>query len=173
MHEEALIRWTIRLALVCYVAGQVWRWHARGSGRRQSGTRLVWTAGCAALLVHTIFAFAFQHLWSHDDALAHTARRTAETVGFAWGGGLYFNYAFLLLWVVDVLYWWLWPERHETRSTMVEFLVQGSFLFMFFNAAVVFALGPGRWLGVAAFVVLLAGWVLTRRANRVSHEPDA
>src|SRR5262245_13001294 len=138
---EILTRWTVRIALVCYVAALA----LRLTGQRRSYQRLAWTAGCLAYLVHVACAFHFNHGWSHAAALAETARQTEEMFGFSWGGGLYFNYVFTAVWILDVLWWWLDPPWYETRPRWIEWSVQGFLAFMFFNATVVFATGPARW----------------------------
>src|SRR4029079_17504189 len=61
--------------------------------------RWLWTGGCAIYLVHMACAFGLIHNWSHADAYRHTAERTAELVGFDWGGGLYFNHLFTAVWL--------------------------------------------------------------------------
>lgn len=152
---EALTRWTIRLAVVLYVLGLSLRWYGkRGVGQRQLG-RIVWTIGCVACLAHIAVAFAYYHHWGHGAAYEHTARRSAELTGIAWGGGLYFNYLFALVWVADVGAWWRGLERYEARSRLVEYSVQIFFAFMFFNATVIFARGMVRWLGWLALVAFL------------------
>src|SRR5262245_656128 len=88
---EFLTRWTVRIAVVLYVAALLsrrfsWRW-ARGA----------WTAGCVLYLLHVVAAFHYYHHWSHDAAYESTARQTADVVGVHWGGGLYVNYAFTLV----------------------------------------------------------------------------
>ena len=51
------------------------------------------------LLAHFVCAFHFEHEWSHSQALAATARQTAKVTGTNTGVGLYFNYAFTLVWL--------------------------------------------------------------------------
>ncbi len=47
--------------------------------------------------------------WSHAAAYAHTATQVAAGVGLNWGGGIYANYAFTALWLVEVGWWWAAP----------------------------------------------------------------
>ena len=84
---EALTRWTVRVAVALYVAALA----LRGVAHRPAAARLAWTAGLIAFLLHVGCAFHFYHGWSHRAAYEATARQTADTVGLAWGGGLYVN----------------------------------------------------------------------------------
>ena len=70
-------------------------------------SRAFWTVGSALATAHSAAAFAVFHDWSHDRALIATALQTAAVTGLDWGGGLFFNYAFLLVWGADVMWWWI------------------------------------------------------------------
>src|SRR5262249_39053832 len=102
------------------------------------------------------------HRWSHADAIEVTARRTAETVGLDWGGGVYVNYVFTLMWLVDACWWWITRARYENRPAWMNGAVYGFLVVIAFNATVVFATGPTRWLGVAACLLLATGPLLRR-----------
>jgi hypothetical protein len=105
-----------------------------------------------------IFAFQFYYHWSDATAYTATARRTAEVVGLDWGAGLYANYAFTLVWVLDVCWWWFGLDRYEARPRGVAWAVQGFLGFMAFNATVVFGTGAVRWLGLFACFLLAVTW---------------
>jgi hypothetical protein len=154
---ELITRWTVRIAVACYVASL--------ASRRYSMTwsRFAWTAGCVAYLLHVAAAFQYYHHWSHADAYESTARQTADVVGVAWGGGLYFNYVFTLVWLIDVLWWWLASDRYRTRPRLLDWAVHGFLGFIVFNATVVFASGFSRWLGIAACLVLPVVWLWPRK----------
>ncbi len=116
----------------------------------------LWTAGLVSLGVHVACAFHFLHHWSHSAALQHTAERTFEVTGWKWSGGLSINYVFLLFWASDAVR--LWREalgRTAVASPAWRRFVHGVFLFMMFNATVVF--GPWHWT-IAAGVFALAWW---------------
>ena len=147
---DALTRWTVRVALALYAAALVLRLRAAGRLTWQEWARLAWTGGFLVFLFHMICAFHFFHGWSHDEAYTATARQTAEVVGPDWGGGLYANYAFALIWAVDAGWWWYRPQRYRTRSWAVEAMVQGFLAFLWVNATVVFGSGLIRWLGLVA-----------------------
>jgi hypothetical protein len=106
-----LTRWTIRLALLCYV---VYVANQLAGNRRQAPIcKLVWTLGCVLFTIHVACAFHFYHHWSHAAAWQNTAERTAEMLGRAFGDGIYFSYAFLVLWWIDVL--WLLLESASSK----------------------------------------------------------
>jgi hypothetical protein len=180
---ELITRWTIRAAVLLYVlavAGELQRrvawaacppsrrvaWAACPPSRRvawaacppllEAITRWAWTLGCGLCVAHVAAAFHFYHGWSHAAAYRDTARQTAEVSGLDWGGGLYFNYAFTLLWVADALWWWLAPSSRRARPFFLTAALEAYFAFIVFNATVVFETGAMRWFGVAAFCLLAA-----------------
>lgn len=164
---ELLTRWTVRLALALYVLALILRWSAGGRRSSLSAARIAWTAGCGMFLLHVGCAFQFYHHWSHADAYAVTARRTAAAIGWDSGGGLYANYAFAVVWLADVLMWWRGLEGYETRPRLLVGVVQIFLFFMFFNATVVFAEGVVRWVsaGVCLLLAAFRGWLAFRAAS--------
>jgi hypothetical protein len=164
-----LIRWTVRLAFAAY-AGRLaldLAWRAGGE-RKDRTARWLWTAGCMLLWAHVISAFEFVHHWSHDDAYNRTAIETAEKVGLAWGGGIYFNYLFMLLWAGDVVWWWWQPASYAVRSRFVAVPLHAYLAFILFNATVVFKEGWLRYAGLAVTIGLgiAAVRVLTMQSGR-------
>ena len=156
--------WTARVAMLLLALGFALR---MASSRRPGWlrvTRWIWTLGCVIYLVHVACAFQFVHHWSHSAAHAATASQTLHVVGLRSGAGLYASYAFTLVWLGDVCWWWLGPRSYETRSTVIEWIIQGFLGFMAFNATVVFANGITRWAGVLVCFILLAAWPLLRRS---------
>ena len=96
---EFLTRGTIWISILAYTVGYVTFAISRGKSTLDSLTRLAWTIAVVALIAHYIFAFQFYHGWSHDSAYIETARQTAEVFRMNWGGGLFINYALLVLWM--------------------------------------------------------------------------
>jgi hypothetical protein len=160
---ELLTRWTVRLAVACYVGRLVYALAFSERPQNDRWPRLLWTAGCAVYLVHVACAFQFFHGWSHSTAYEYTARRTADVVGLHWGGGLYINYAFTLLWFVDAALWWRDSAAHLERRGFF-WTVQAAFAFMMFNATAIFGPPFWRWLALLAAFILIAAW----RAGNVS-----
>jgi len=163
-----LTRGTVWLALALYVASESAA--ARRSGESFRAARWLNTAGGAAFLAHVTCAFLFYHHWSHAAAYADTARQTAEFSGWNWGGGLYVNYAFVLVWLGEVIWSWTNPNRYHQRPKWMTWVVRGFFLFMMFNGAVVFVRNPARWFGLILCVTLAGCW-WPRRKLRVDPLP--
>ena len=160
---EWLTRGTVWLALSLYVASEI------AAARRVGGSGLVarWlnTAGCVAFLGHVACAFHFYHHWSHAAAYADTARQTSEFSGWNWGGGLYINYAFALLWLGEVVWAWANPTGYFHRPNWMTWIVRGFFLFMMFNGAVVFVHNSARWFGLILCVTLAGCWWARRKRS--------
>jgi hypothetical protein len=156
--EELLTRWTVRLSLLLYAATLAALLIRRFRPGIIREARLTWTAGCALLWLHLAAAFHFYHRWSHEAAYEATAQDTEATIGWAFGGGVYFNYLFALVWTMDVAYWWSRaPQAYFRRARWLSALMHGFLIFMVVNAAVIFVDGAPRWVAVAVllgFVIL-------------------
>lgn len=161
MDEQPLTLWTIRIALVCYVAVLAGRIAGRRSRTWRTIDRWIWTAGCLLLAAHIASAFHFYHAWSHAHAVADTARQTRELIGWEFGGGVYFNYLFAALWTFDVGWMWIAAESYQRRPTSIALLLHAYMFFIAANGAIVFESGPTRWFGIAACIGLAA--VVVRR----------
>lgn len=170
--DELITQWTVRAALAFYVlsvAGMLQRSHGR---RWERIARWTWTLGCGFYLAHVVAAFHFYHGWSHTVAYRDTARKTAEVTGFDWGGGLYFNYAFTVFWLGDVVWWWCSDDSRRKRPRSVTWCLHGFLAFIALNATVVFETGALRWLGLAAIFLLgIVGLkaILRRDPSRLGH----
>jgi hypothetical protein len=153
--------WTVRIALVLYVAA-LFSW-LLGGRRWAPTTRLLWSSGLLFYLAHVAAAFHFVHGWSHERASAETARQTRELFGVDSGLGLWLNYAFTIVWIADVLWWWFDEDGYLVRRPWIDVATQAFMAFMFLNGAVVFGHGLARWLGLAATVALSVLWLRSRR----------
>ena len=160
---------TIWAALLLYTAAEYGRTRVPAA----TWARPAWLLGGAAYLAHVAAAFATHHGWSHAAAYAYTAARTDALLGLAWGGGLWVNYAFTVLWVGEALWWQGWPAGYGRRARAWKPAVRGAFLFMIVNGAVVFVDGPGRWLGVAIVAALIAIWRTEGRPGAASRRRHA
>jgi hypothetical protein len=156
--------WTVRAALACYFVTAAMRVRGRGL----TAARAVWSVGAVLMWAHLAAAFHFVHHWSHAAAVAATARDTLAVTGLDWGGGVYFNYAMAAAWAGDAAWWWASRRGYERRPRWIDAVLHGYFLFMIFNAAVVFAAGAVRWCGLAAIVALAVYWRLQRRPRRAT-----
>jgi len=170
----AIVLWTVRLALACYLSAAVTGDFGRADGVWASRARLIWTAGALLLAAHMVAAYGVFHHWSHAEALRHTARQTAAVTGLDWGGGLYFNFALAALWLADAAWWWRDREGYRTRGVGINASLHAFFVFMIFNATVVFGSGPIRLLGlVGTAAVLLASFVAARQPSAHSSRPQS
>jgi hypothetical protein len=169
MLGDLLIRWTIRLALAAYVTTLAVQTadRVRGEPRPSSIARGLWSVGCVLAWLHVAAAFHFEHHWSQDDAWEQTARTTAAVVGLNWGGGIFFNYAFLLAWAIDAGWSWMVPTAYVRRPNLLRWLIEGYLAFITFNATVVFKTGWLRWVGIGLTAALFAArlWVRRRRGG--------
>ena len=147
-----IVFWTIAAAIGCWATGEL----ARGA----PPARFIWAAGAAFAIVHSIAAFGVFHAWSHDAAYMATAQQTEALTGLAWGGGLFINYAFLVIWAADAVWWCASPRTYETRSAIISGLIRGFLFFMFFNGAIVFADGWMRVLGLVAVSAVGVSWLI-------------
>ena len=158
------ITWTIRLCLVAYalaLAGWI-RAEARPVG---AAVRCAWTAACALLIVHVLCAFHLEHDWSHELAVIATRRDTLETVGVDWGGGVWINYALLLVWSADVAWWWISPESYHRRHALLTISVHVFIAFMALNGAALFETGFVRYSTIAMTIALIAMWSQFRKGR--------
>jgi hypothetical protein len=153
---EAAMRATILASLAAYAAAEyLWFRHRAVAFHARA---LLWTAAAALCIVHAAIAFEVRHDWSHDAAWAQTAAQTAAVTGLDWGGGLYVNYAFLVLWAADVVWLWSSPRSYLHRPAVISTAVSAFVLFMFINGAVVFVRGPARVAGAIAVAVVMWAW---------------
>lgn len=116
--------------------------------------KIWWTAGWVMLIVHTAAAFHYRHDWSPLLAADHVAQRTEQVVGFYWAGGIWFNYALLLAWGIDVALLWTIGAPKVWTLFVHAFLAM-----MVISATVVF--GPAYWW-IAAVLFGAACWFALR-----------
>ena len=161
---EFLTKITIWITIGTYAAGAALIPLSRVRPKLAASARLIWTLACVSLLAHVASAFHFYHHWSHDAAYRDTARQTDDMFGITWGGGVYFNYALVFFWILDVAWWWVRGlEAYRQRPWLLTIAWQGFLIFMFFNAAVVFGSGIVRWLGLAICSGLAVIWSIATR----------
>lgn len=116
-----------------------------------------WLAGWLMLCVHVAVAFGLAHGWSHAAAFEHT-KRTAGV-----GEGIFVNYAFVLLWGLDVLWLLLHPVSYARRPRWVGWPLHGFLAFVTFNATVIYGTLLARLLGGVVFMLLAGVFVIRLR----------
>src|ERR1700752_781761 len=156
---EFLTKLFIWLSMLAYVAGALT--FSRNTRQSDIVTRLLWTAGCSCMLVHIGFALHFYHKWSQESVYLETARQTNEVIGLNWGGGIYINYFLLIVWVIDITWWWLGGlDSYRRRPLALVVSWHAFLLFILFNATVVFKSGGTRWAGLILCFSLGAAWMM-------------
>ena len=155
---------TIWLALMLFVVGETGR---SATGKKRPPTWAWWsfTLGLVLALVHTALAFDLVHNWVHADAVLATARQTDEVFGVAVGWGVYVNYLFYGVWAADAA-WWRKSPHVWKRSAIVTWALRTFYLVIIVNAAVIFAAGPRRVLGVLMVSWLARIWAVSSRRAR-------
>jgi hypothetical protein len=163
MTEDAadqVVRWTARAALLLYAAALAFGFPRRGAGSRLRPADFCYLAAIAVYLTHVACAFGLLHGWSHAAAYEHTALRTAETIGWSWGGGLWFNYLLTAAWTLDGLWLAVRPASYRSRDIRIDAAIHGFLLFMAVNSTVVFGPPFTRWIALG---ILAALWFCRRR----------
>tara|TARA_Y100000588_G_scaffold393119_1_gene507665 strand:- start:122 stop:637 length:516 start_codon:yes stop_codon:yes gene_type:complete len=143
------VRGTAWLALAGYFTGAFLL--LRGNRRI---AKWVWGSGCDFNTLHILVAFHFTHGWSHAAAVEHVARQSEAVIGTSFGAGIWFNYVFTILWIVDASWLWLKPKSYTRRKKWVAWAIHGFLFFMVMNAAVVFAPDMVRWPSAVLSLVL-------------------
>ncbi len=150
---------TIWLSMLLFTAGESGR---SLTPRGSAAPRWAWWAfatGLVLALVHTLIAFAVVHQWSHADAVLSTAIQTESVYGVLFTGGIYVNYLFFAVWLADA-WWWRTSPRDYVRPAAAVWTLRAFYMVIIFNAAVVFATGFRRVLGLLLVSWLARAWSL-------------
>ena len=166
MDGHLLTTWTIRISLLCYATVLAAQLKGQQSDKSRDLRRWIWTAGCLFFLAHVVCAFHFHHDWSHSKAVQHIADVTEDKLGWAFGGGVYFNYLFGLLWVADAGWMWVSFPSYENRSRGARVGFHVYMMFIAINGTIFFESGPIRWVGTAVCGVLLLLLVMRIREKK-------
>jgi len=152
---------TIWAALALFVAGEFGK-SKPGIFSSGKDTRLGfwWASACGLVIAaaHIVIALGINNDWNHAVAWRVTEERTREMFGFGWGGAVAANYAFLAYWAVDLWRWRTNPAGLAQQPALLRWSSRVFVLGIIVPAAVVFAAGPRRWLGVLLVVAMIAAW---------------
>jgi hypothetical protein len=145
---------TIWISILLFVLGEAakrghpprrWAWH-------------VWGLGALLCAVHMLLAMGIRHGWSHQSAIEATAAQTRAVYGLNWGGGVYVNYAFLSLWMAELIWWRASPVTYLSKPSSATWSLRSFYLIVLINAAVVFASGFRAAAGLLLIASLLWIW---------------
>ena len=171
--DAAIIAWTIRIAMLCFVVSIIGFTLSRYDRPHSVATRILWSLGFVSCLLHMLAAFHFHYQWSHAAAVAETARQTREAIGIEVGFGVFFNYLFLACWGMDAAWLWLAPRDLQIRAERVRFVWLCYLVFIAFNGTIVFKAGWIRAAGIAACTMLVGAiFVKLYRLKRVKLRPS-
>lgn len=171
---------SIRLSMICLFGALALRQLAQpvvnsdsGGPIKESGKLIgakhLWLLGSLFSLIHALAAITFHHHGSHELAFEDTARQTQELIGIRLGAGIYFNYAFVLIWICDAMWWAAHPGSYLARSNWLTGLIYGFLIFIAINGTIVFETGWTRWISIIAIGWLLIMAFRTRaNSNRTS-----
>ncbi len=162
---DVLLFGSIWLSLAAWTAAECTRLASRQAAGHERTARRLWTVGVVLAWLHVALAFHFRHDWSHAKALAETARQSEELLGFRFGEGVYVNYAFLVVWAADGLWWWWRPASFYARPAVLDGAIRVFLLFVFVNGAIVFAQGAVRAFGILAVLALGLAWCVGRKVG--------
>ena len=88
-------------------------------------------------------------------------------IGRPIGAGIWFNYALLVVWIIDAAWLWFGDQSYFRRSKALSYAIHGFIFFMVINGAIVFAPDYVRWPSIAACGLLVWAWFTSpARARR-------
>jgi len=155
-----ITRATVWLALLCYVGAVL----SRGRGH-QALMRTMWLTGCVFFLAHVAAAFHFFYHWSHAFAVEDTRAQTMALTGVNFRGGLFFNYLFALIWLMDCAGMLRGGKLFQETHRVWWRALHTFFIFMIFNATVVFGHGWAKPAGGVICVVAVVGLRKRKQAD--------
>lgn len=130
--------------------------------------KLIWTAACIFASVHAYLALADVHQWSQSHAFDHIANETERVLGFRFGYGVYFNYLFVLVWLLDVVWLWFSSASYANRSAKLSMAFHLFLILIMVNGAVIFRDGLPRYVGLAVCTALVFFWFTSKHPESQS-----
>ena len=149
---------SIWVALALFAAGELGRARMGARPSARSWPWWCWAAGIGLCAVHFALAFHVRHDWSQAAAVRATAVQTAAVYGLDWGGGFYANYLFLAVWAVDAVRW----RSGASWPPAVRWTLRVFYVVVIANAAVIFAVGGRKVLGILMLIAIVASWYNAR-----------
>jgi hypothetical protein len=149
---------TIWLALAAFLGAEAGRRPAFEGRQPARWSAPLSFAGLAWLIVHIVLAYAVRHDWSHEAAVRSTAQQTASVYGLDWGGGIYINYLFAVVWAIDAWRWHVSAAGAAARPPALRWAVRAFYAIIIVNAGIVFVPGLRRLLGVGIVAALFWAW---------------
>ena len=193
---QAITRYTIWLALGLYscvilsrrikaiashgadVSGSAEELHdSRDPGIRANewsmAERIGWLLGAVFAGCHVLAAMHVYHQWSHQRAYQHVTEETQRLLGVELGWGIYVNYVFILVWILDATVPLLLPTEHQNAyGTRLRQPIHGFIGFIVINGAIVFTDGVTRWIGLAVLAVWLVLGIPWNMLNKSAEPGD-
>ncbi|MEZ6091432.1 MAG: hypothetical protein R3C05_26125 [Pirellulaceae bacterium] len=153
-----LVDLTADVAIVAY--GIAW-WFAlstKRAGNKHAGrfnaSNAWYSTSVLLMFVHVGVAYAIAHRWSHRAAMEHAAIETRETLGFEFAPGLYVNFVFLLVFLIDTIWRWRVKNPRLRNPAKLACAIDGSIAFIFLMATLVFEEGPIRLVSAIGTIVI-------------------
>ncbi len=150
---ESASLWAIRIALGLMVL--VFAFEIRGGKSTDRTTASLWLVGALLSLCHSLGSLATFHHGSQLMAIEATAQQTQELIGIRFGAGLFVNYAFDLVWIVDATVRMISPAIYNKMPKAYRYCTNGFLIFIAINGAIVFQSGWIRAIGLACVAMLL------------------
>lgn len=133
--------------------------------RLQPVARSLFFLGALLCAIHMLIAMAAVHGWSHAAAIAATAGQTEAVFGVRSGSGIYVNYLFVAVWIVDAIARLRAVGSVARRPRALVWTLRAFYFVIIVNAAVIFAAPERRWLGGIVIVTLVIAWFPRSRAH--------
>ena len=145
---DAAVRVTTILATLAWATGEalILRSPRRlvGSGELDRASRSPW---------HMSAWPSISYGWNHEAPSRRPASSAATRVGWGWRADDLRELPLLVLWLADVCWWWAAPASHASMivpGSSARRVRLAGFPVHVRSAAIVFASGPSRWVGIAS-----------------------
>lgn len=161
-YAESASLWAIRLAMLVMVG--VYAAELAGTKRCHRCLAFLWLVGALLALGHSLGSLITFHHGNQAEALESTAQQTQALLGFRFGAGLYVNYVFVVVWLLDATLRLGVRNKYERFPNAYFYCVHGFLIFIAINGAIVFKAGLVRVIGILS--VLLLSVMAWRRRYR-------